>query len=769
MPHPIRKMLTSHANATLTVLWMSLVGVVGYLGYSSLESFKETESVIKERATAYAHLIAAHDTFNFDRAQTLLMEVEDHMSFDDMNTDVSAKRRAEIEDMLHLHRGRLNGIASFSIIGADGIRRYGVVGKDFTNLNDRSYFQALKNGTSNSFVSPSESGRASGKNGIHVARRVMFGDRFGGVIVINLAIADIFEPFYSSLDLGPGSSITLRSEEKLVARYPAKDAVFGQEIPDSSPVTQLIKSGGPRGTVMSFSPVDNHKRLVAFEQMPGSELYAVVGIGFDEAMESTRRSALSAALASLFAVVAGIIATFGILRLVSSRDSIQQVAHRDVLTGLRNRQYLVDHFDRFSGAAEKRGGYLGMIFIDLDNFKQVNDTLGHSNGDQLLFGVALRFKSVLSEEDEVIRLGGDEFIVLHKVVNGDPKDSTEKVCWTLLNALHEPFEIAGEHVATGASLGAAIYPFHGKTMDELARKADIAMYRGKAFGKGVYTVYYPGLEDAHAKDKLSTHSELVGAIERNEFVLYFEPFISLHTGQTTGVEVLLRWKKQDGSLVSASKFIDVAEKNGLIVPIGKWVIEETCRVAARWVAQGLPEIVFSINISAVQINQTDVEQVIIQAITNARIPARMIQLEITESVMLIDSEIIQSRMERLHSMGVKFAVDDFGTGYSSLAYLHRYAIDTMKIDHSFAEATVSDKRKVPLLAAIVSMGKALDMKTVAEGIETMESLALYRDLGCDEVQGYLFTRPLSPEGLVEFVREFEFTPPPVPKKELQAA
>lgn len=759
MTSPLRKILVDHPGTTLVVLWVSLIGMIAYLAFTTYGTFQDAKALAQERATAYAHLIASHDKFYFDRAQGLLMEIEDNLTYEDMNSEVSPKRREVINDLLLKHRDRLKGIASFTIIGADGIRRYGVVGKNFTNLNDRGYFLALKTGKSNTFVSPNEDGRASGKNGIHVARRVNFGDRFGGVIVINLAIAEVFEPFYASLDLGSSSSVTLRSKTKLLSRFPAANAVFGQELPDTSPVTQMIKRGDTQGTTLSDSPVDGHRRVASFEQLEGTEIYAVVGLSYSDAMAGPIQEAISDVVASLVAFLAGFIATIGIKKLIHSRDSIQLVAHRDVLTGLSNRQYLVDNFAAIMAETSKENGYLGMIFIDLDNFKLVNDTLGHSNGDLLLAAVANRFRMAVGEHDKVIRIGGDEFIVIHRMIEGDPKDSTEKVCWKLQQSLQEPFSIAGESIATGASLGASIYPFHGKTMDDLSRKADLAMYRGKAFGKGVYTIYYPGLEDAHAKENLSTHSELVGALERKEFALYFEPSVSLATGRTTGVEVLLRWKKEDGNLVSANKFIGIAEQNGLIIPIGKWVIEETCRYAAAWLAKGLPEIVFSVNISAVQINQSNIEQIIIQAINEARIPARMLQLEITESVMLTDNEVVQGRIERLHNLGIKFAVDDFGTGYSSLAYLHRYAVDTIKIDRTFGDLAASDPRKKPLIAAIVSMGKALSLKTVAEGVEIGDSLVLLRSLGCDEAQGYIFSRPLSMEGLIEFVREFEYTPP----------
>lgn len=759
MTTPLRKVLTDHPGTTLGVLWVSLIGMICYLAFTTFGTFRDANQLVRERATAYAHLIAAHDKFYFDRAQGLLMEVEDHLTYEDMNTDVSPKRREEIEKLLFTHRARLNGIASFTIIGADGIRRYGVVGKNFTDLNDRGYFQTLKNGQNKTFVSPNEDGRASGKNGIHVARKITFGDKFGGVIVINLAIAEVFEPFYSSLALGPSSSITLRGKSKLLSRYPTASAVFGQEIPDSSPITRLIKSGLQQGNALTDSPVDGIRRLASFEQLEGTDIYAVVGLSYDEAMAGPFQEIISDVIAALVAILAGVIATIGIRKLIHSRDTIQKVAHRDVLTGLSNRQYLVDNFPLILEATSKANSYLGMIFIDLDNFKLVNDTLGHSNGDLLLVAVADRFRSAVDAKDEVIRIGGDEFIVIHRVDDGDPKDSTEKICWKLLQALQEPFTIAGQSIASGASLGASIYPFHGKTMDELSRKADLAMYRGKAFGKGVYTIYYPGLEDAHAKESLSTHSELVGALERKEFALFFEPSVSLESGRTAGVEVLLRWKKEDGNFVSANKFIDVAEQNGLIIPIGKWVIEETCRYAAAWLAKGMPEIVFSVNISAVQINQSDIEKIIVQAINDSRIPARMIQLEITESVMLADNEVVQGRIERLHNMGIKFAVDDFGTGYSSLAYLHRYAVDTIKIDRSFGDLAASDPSKRPLLAAIVGMGKAMNLTTVAEGVERSDSLLLLQSLGCDEAQGYIFSRPLSLEGLVEFVREFEYTPP----------
>ena len=276
MSTPLRKILVAHPGTTLVVLWVSLIGMISYLAFTTYGTFRDANELVQERATAYAHLIASHDKFYFDRAQGLLMEIEDHMTYEDMNTDVSPKRREEIDDLLLKHRERLKGIASFTIIGADGIRRYGVVGKNFTNLNDRGYFLALKNGTINTFVSPNEDGRASGKNGIHVARRVNFGDRFGGVIVINLAIAEVFEPFYASLDLGSSSSVTLRSKTKLLSRFPTANAVFGQELPDTSPVTQMIKRGEVQGTTLSDSPVDGHRRVASFEQLEGTEIYAVV-------------------------------------------------------------------------------------------------------------------------------------------------------------------------------------------------------------------------------------------------------------------------------------------------------------------------------------------------------------------------------------------------------------------------------------------------------------------------------------------------------------
>lgn len=759
MTSPIRKALIAHPSTATTVLWASLIGMVCYLAFTTVGTFRDANALIRERANAYAHLIASHDMFYFDRAQGLLMEVEDHLSYEDMNAEVSPNRRDEIDRLLFLHQSRLKGIASFTIIGADGIRRFGVVGKNYTNLNDRGYFVALKSGTSTTFVSPNEDGRASGKNGIHVARRISFDGKFGGVIVINLAIADVFEPFYSSLQLGSSTSITLRSREKLLSRYPAGGAVFGQVIPDSSPVTQLIKTGVSNGITLSDSPFDGIRRVAAFEQLEGTQIYAVVGLSHDEAMAGAIQEVYSDLFAALVAILAGVIATIGIRKLVQSRDSIQEIAHRDVLTGLSNRQYLVDNFDQIASESNQQGNYLGMIFIDLDNFKLVNDTLGHTNGDVLLTLVGKRFRDAVGDYDEVIRIGGDEFIILHKMAEVDPKDSTEKACWSLLKSLQEPFVVNGQSVATGASIGAAIYPFHGKTLDDLSRKADMAMYRGKAFGKGIFTIYYPGLEDAHAREILSTHSELVGALERKEFVLFFEPSISLSSGRTTCVEVLLRWKKGNGDLVSASKFIGVAEQNGLIIPIGKWVIEETCRYAAAWLAKGMPEMVFSVNISAVQINQSNIEQVIIQAINESRIPARMLQLEITESVMLADNEVIHARIERLHSLGIQFAVDDFGTGYSSLSYLHRYAVDTIKIDQSFGNLAASDPRRQPLIAAIIGMGKAMNMKTVAEGVELGETLVQLQALGCDEAQGYIFSRPLTLDGLIEFVREFEYTPP----------
>lgn len=759
MPSPIRKVLIGHPTAVLTSLWLSVVGVISFMTYASYYEFREAQGLMKERSQTYAHLIASHDAFYIERAHGLLMEIEDHISFSDLNSEVAPARRKEIEALLLSHRDRLKGIASFSLIGADGIRRYGVVGKNFTNLNDRGYFIALKDGSHSTYVSATEDGRASGKSGIHVARRLSFGDRFGGVVVINLAVKDIFEPFYASLEIGNNASITLRSRTKLLGRYPQHGSTFGQELPPSSDVSKLILQGLSQGTVRATSAVDGVERLYSFQQLSDADLYAVVGISCEEALAGAKNGLIAAIAASLVALLAGLLATVGIRKLVQDKNAIQKIAHHDVLTGLKNRLYLVDSFDSTLNRVSLERGYLGMIFIDLDNFKLVNDNFGHTNGDVLLRDVALRFSSALDDTDEIIRIGGDEFIVLHRVNQGDPKDSVENLCWKLMQTLKEPFVIAGESIISSASLGAAIYPFHGKNLDELSRAADLAMYRGKAFGKGVFTIYYPALEEGSSKQILTTQSELAVAIERKEFELYFAPTVCLRSGKTTGAEALLRWRKPDGNIISASKFMDVAETTGLIIPIGNWVIEETCRVAARWVALDLPKMLFSINVSAVQINQSNVEHIIIRAINDNRIPASMIQLEITESMMLMDNDVVHGRIARLHEMGIRFAVDDFGTGYSSLAYIHKYNVDAIKIDRVFGDIGNDDAKKLPLLSAIISMARSLGLTTIAEGVERNEALVALSALGCDEAQGYIFSRALSPDGLIEFVREFELTLP----------
>lgn len=427
---------------------------------------------------------------------------------------------------------------------------------------------------------------------------------------------------------------------------------------------------------------------------------------------------------------------------------LDYLAHYDTLTGLANRELFQACLVQAIKRADRDGGLLALLFLDLDRFKSINDTLGRLGADDILLAVSDRIKSCVRKADTIARLGGDEFTILLEDI-GNAFDA-ESVCRKILQALEIPFDINGQEIYATASIGVAFCPADGTDADRLLRNADAAMHRGKQEGRNQYHLYTADLS-SKAVNRLSIESALRHAIERDELFLCYQPKISLQTGEVLGVEALLRWQHPHRGLVSPLEFIPAAEDTGLIVPIGEWVLRQACMDANRWEHEGLENVRVAVNLSARQFRHSDLVQTITRMLSDLNFDPNLLELEITESLLMDDMQTSQRALYDLKALGLAIYLDDFGTGYSSLAYLKKFPIDALKIDRSFISDIPDDADDEAIARAIIALSQALRLKVVAEGVETQAQLDFLVREGCDEVQGFLFSKPVTYFELVEWV------------------
>ncbi|MEW6165382.1 MAG: EAL domain-containing protein [Pseudomonadota bacterium] len=425
------------------------------------------------------------------------------------------------------------------------------------------------------------------------------------------------------------------------------------------------------------------------------------------------------------------------------------LAHYDPLTSLPNQMLVRARLDQALAHADRSGERVALIYIDLDNFKTINDSLGHPVGDALLKTIAARLLDCVRDTDMVSRKGGDEFLVVLTEV--DDPDDIGSVADKLLERLAAPAVIDGHELATTASVGIAIYPDDSEDFDTLLKKADTAMYQAKAAGRNAYRFFTEQM-NVEASEYLRLRNGLRRALDEGEFSLHFQPQVDLGNDHVFGVEALLRWNGPALGAVPPSRFIPVAEESGMIVPIGAWVIREACRQLAAWDAAGLPALTVAVNLSAVQFQRVDLEETVVGALKAFGLAPSRLELELTESTLIQNTENVIVTLGRLKALGISLSIDDFGTGYSSLSYLKRFNVDRLKIDQSFVRGLAADLEYVPIVRAIIQLARSFGLKTVAEGVEDGTILERLRLLGCDEVQGYHIARPLPPDELVAFLQ-----------------
>lgn len=469
----------------------------------------------------------------------------------------------------------------------------------------------------------------------------------------------------------------------------------------------------------------------------------------EKVQEMTDRQMIMLQQANAHLVIATIEAHKMTEQIKSAKQELDYLAHHDVLTGLPNRNVLNDRLNQTIMFARRHDWQFAVIFMDLDQFKHINDSLGHAVGDQLLKSVAQRLVECVRQSDTISRQGGDEFVLLLPYIQRgeDAAISAQKT----LAALAQPHRIDQHELYISMSIGISIYPGDGQDAETLIKNADIAMYYAKENGRNNYKFFEQSMND-RAVQRQATEASLRYALERQEFVLYYQPKINLNNRAIVGVEALIRWRHPERGLLLPAQFVPIAEDCGLILPIGRWVLREVCSQAHAWLQAGLPPVTIAINTSALEFRAKDFIENIRTTLEGASLDPRYLEIELTESILMRDAESTNTVLSALADLNIKLAIDDFGTGYSSLSYLRQFPIDTLKIDQSFVNRMTSNADDATIVKAVISMGKSLRQRIIAEGVETPEQYDFLLAQDCDEGQGYYFGHPMVAKEMADLLQ-----------------
>jgi diguanylate cyclase (GGDEF)-like protein len=590
---------------------------------------------------------------------------------------------------------------------------------------------------------------------LQFARRLNAPDgAFSGIVVVSVDAA-FFVSGYEPRILGTQGLLGLVGTDGVFRVRRSGDALFsGDRIDYAALVPQAAGDEEDVPVATRPSAWDGIRRYTAARQLYDFPLAVIVGLGESEQLaaagDRVHQYRQRAVLGSALVLALGTLLWRLSWQLAQSRrreaqakiehaEEVEYLAYHDALTKLPNRSLFSKLLGQLIGQAQRHGKLLAVAFLDLDRFKQINDTLGHEAGDQLLQEVARRLKTCVRESDAIARLGGDEFVVLLPELR-DEQDAAN-VARKILTALAKPFTLLGQDFRVTASIGISTYPVGGLDEQTLTKNADIAMYHAKEAGKNNFQFYSEQL-NASSLERLALESSLRHALERGEFVLHYQAKRDMVTGQITGMEALLRWQHPDLGTLAPLRFLPIAEETGLIIPIGKWVLETACRQNVTWQQQGLPPTTIAVNLNARQFTDEHLLEDIAAALRMTGMEPGLLELEIAESLLIRDVDRTLGILTKLKTMGVRIAVDDFGIGYSSLSLLQRFPVDTIKIDRSFVSDVAEVGTDEHLTDAIIALGRALSLTVVAQGVETRDQVEFLRRHACDELQGFYFNKPV---------------------------
>jgi diguanylate cyclase (GGDEF)-like protein/PAS domain S-box-containing protein len=435
--------------------------------------------------------------------------------------------------------------------------------------------------------------------------------------------------------------------------------------------------------------------------------------------------------------------------LKKAEKKIEHMAYHDALTGLPNRWFIKAYLEKYlHDFPMGNNQILGVVLLDLDHFKVINDSLGHQAGDALLQAVAERLRDTVGKENILARFGGDEFVLI--IPNVSSLDMVNELCDYILDVMKEPFWINKQRFTISPSIGICLHPEHGSDMNNLIKNADLAMYHSKEKGRNCYSLFVPNMK-VHAMVRMDMEINLRQALEKQEFVLHYQPKMNLKTGRISGMEALIRWKSDENKLLYPDTFISIAEESGLIVPIGEWVLRKACSECKMWHDAGFDELTVSVNISPAQFQKQNLEEVISVILSETGLPPRALELELTESTVMKEPELAAKILKNLKSLGISISIDDFGTGFSSLSYLKNFPIDTLKIDKSFIMNLGYDEENSAIVTAVIALAHILKLKVVAEGVETLDQLDFLQLGACDLAQGFYISKPVEINSIREMV------------------
>lgn len=585
--------------------------------------------------------------------------------------------------------------------------------------------------------------------------RLPLGQLLFGALIMGTGISGMHYTGMAAMRMQPGIDYdpSLFSASLLIAFGASLAALWiAFRLRQNTPHVRLARTGA--AIVMGFAIVGMHYTGMAAARFADGSFCGALGNGLsgnglDNLVLITTLAVLIIAL--LTSVLdARLEARTAVLAqsLTEANKELTQLALHDTLTGLPNRILLADRIDQAMHRVTAHGGCFALMFIDLDGFKPVNDAFGHHMGDQLLREVAQRLREDLRTEDTLARIGGDEFVLLVQL--GEPEDAL-RLAARQVGLVSRSFRVADHDLQISASIGIAVYPGNGLTAQELLMNADAAMYHAKATGKNGYS-FFDASMNTNARRQLQLLQDLRNALEHQQFRLYYQPKFDASNGRPVGAEALLRWEHPQHGLLLPDKFIELAEKSGLIIAIGDWVLQEACRQMREWYVLGYTHWRIAVNLSALQFCHVGLVKSVQEALQRYQLPANNLTLEITETTAMNDADVSMIVLQQLADMGVDLSIDDFGTGYSSLMYLKRLPANELKIDRGFVRDLEHDSDDAAIVSAIVALGQALGLRIVAEGVETGVQQTFLTQLGCDSLQGYYLGQPLPPEGFMQGIQ-----------------
>ena len=655
-------------------------------------------------------------------------------------------------------------IARAVIVSPDGRVRAATAERDpgAIDVSDRDYFRVQRDGKFHGlFIGQPIVGRILHVPVLPISRRVEAADgSFLGVVTV-LISPSALTTLPKSIDLGPHGSMTLTGLDDVIR------ARFAADSPDGTKGMGTSIAGGPRPSIIApgaqgwfvrASVVDGITRLYAYGRVGGSALIVTVGLDLDHELAGWRMLAAAVVAMALGAtlLLSGLAAYLirQIYRDATTALEITHTAEHDFLTGLPNRLLLNDRLGQAIALGQRHKNKVAVLFLDLDGFKHINDSLGHPTGDKLLQSIARRLSHCVRDSDTVSRQGGDEFVVLlSEIQRVEDIALTTRRC---LEAVAEMHTVDQRELHVTTSIGVSVYPDDALDAATLIKNADTAMYQAKENGRQGYQFFTPAM-NVRAVQRLFIEEGLRGALKGDEFALHYQPKIDLKSGAITGAEALLRWTHPTRGAVPPAVFIPVAEDCGLILPIGNWVLRQACAQTRAWRDAGLPVTPIAVNISAVEFRAENFLENLFAVLRETGLDPGLLEIELTESVLMKHAESAAAVLRALRDGGVRVAIDDFGTGYSSLSYLRNFPVDALKIDQSFVRRITTHRGDEPLVTAIIAMARSLDLRVIAEGVETLEELEFLRARHCDEAQGYHFGRPMPAAAFADILRR---GPPP---------